>query len=420
VRHLTRIRISAATRGVLLLVPTVFAYGVDMRPFAEEGYWSSVSGKVSFGLTFVGPACAVCGAWEAGRLRRARVFAWAPARGRLRVTVDALVPVLLLGLAGVIAGLVAAWPAVAGAPGGPNPLIALTWGMVIVGHTAWGFLLGHFLIAPAAIPTAAMTAYVWMAYPATLSNPWVRHLNGVSLESCCALDQEPSTRVVAGVCVLAAGSVLAVSIAVAGPRRAATYAIASAVVAVSGVGGALSVHTMGTEAVQTRDNGGTCSGTAPRVCLWPEQGDGARGIGDRLRTSHAALVAAGIDLPGTLTTTDPPAPDRLRLWLTAHPTGQEAVMALAAAMLPAGPPECARQGRPYAAYAAYAPTLAWLGLTAGAAPGAETDRIQPRDWQLAAHVREFATAQQLAWYTTNRDALATCGVPAALDPTGTP
>jgi hypothetical protein len=417
-RYTTRARTSAATFALFLLLPTVFVYSVDLQQWVTRGYWASVSGQMSFGLTFIAPACGAAAAWEAGRLRRARVFGWAPARHPLRVVLNAVSTVFLLGAAGLVAGLVALWPTLSGAPGGPNVAIAATWFAVITGHIAWGFLLGHFLPLPWAFPLAAAGGYVWMAYPGTLANPWIRHLNGRSLDGCCRLDQAPSMRVVVGVCLLAIGFAVAVAVMVAGASRVATFATALAVFAATAFGSILLVRTMGTEPVEDRASDLACSGTAPRICLWPEQGGRSDLIRAQLRTSYNSLAAVGIPLPPTLSSA------RHRdnsLWVPfrAEPSRQDVVMGLAGSLLPGGPPECAFRGGKFIGFAGFGPTLAWLALTTGANPVVVPGRLDQQHWELAARIRTLPAPEQVAWYSANREALTTCGrspapLPAAL------
>jgi len=406
-RFRTRLRTSAATIALILLLPTVFIYGVDLQQWVIPGYWASASGQVSFGLTFIAPTCGACAAWEAYRLRKGGIFGWSAVRHPLRIAWDSVVIVVLLGVAGLISGIVAIWPAVSGAPSGPSPLIALTWISVILGHTAWGFILGHFFPLPIAFPTAAAAGYVWMAYPATLEQAWPRHLNGRSLDSCCGLFQEPSARVVAGVCVLAIGFLVAVAAIVAGGARVRTFAIAFTVFASAATGGFLLVRPMGTEAVQNRSSGLTCSGAAPRICLWPEQAKNSTLIRNQLRTSYGVLTGAGIPLPATLSSGRY---GKNSLWVrfAAKPTRQEVVMGFAGSLLPGGPPACARNA-PYDGFEAYGPSLAWLGLLLDAKPIPQPGRLSPYDWALADRIRTLPLDQQLSWYTTNRQALVTCG-----------
>ncbi|MYW04921.1 hypothetical protein [Streptomyces sp. SID3343] len=403
-RYGTRARTSAATFALFLLLPTVFVYSVDLQQWTTRGYWASVSGQLSFGLRFIGPACAACAAWEAARLRRGRVFTWAPARHPLRIALDSLSTVYFLGLAGLLAGLAALWPTISGAPGGPDPAIAATWLAVIAGHAAWGYLLGSFLTLPVAFPLAAVTTYVWMAYPGTLSNPWIRHLNGGDFDGCCRLDQAPSLRVVAGVCLLAVGVV------VAGGPKVAALATALAVFAVAATGGVLFVRTVGTGPVQDRAFDPSCVGTAPRVCLWPEQSRRGELIRDRLRASYGLLVAVGVSLPPTLTSARH-RDDSLWVPLRAEPTRQDVVLGLAESLLPGGPPECAFRGEKFGGFSGHGPTLAWLALTAGADPVVVPGRLDRQHWEFAARVRTLPAPEQVAWYSANREALTTCGRP---------
>ncbi|TDC23618.1 hypothetical protein E1265_12215 [Streptomyces sp. 8K308] len=117
-------------------------------------------------------------AWESGRLRRDGVWTLAPARHRLRVAADVLLPVILL--AWLVTTVVVAMALIRQgiAPSLPSlvlPALAMT---VSLAHAVIGFVVG--LVAPRLIAAPLLAVGVFYAVAASWSYEpfWLRHVSG--------------------------------------------------------------------------------------------------------------------------------------------------------------------------------------------------------------------------------------------------
>ena len=412
----TQLRTSLAAWLSLPLICGIVLYAQgDLVQWATTGYWESASGKAAYLLFMIAPAAALAGAWEGGRIRRARVAGWAPARSQLRIATAHLLPVFAMVAVGVTAAFAATASTALGAPGFPDPWMILLCLAVGCSHAVLGYAAGLLLPVPVSLPLCLAVSYVWTAYTGTVEPLWLRYLTGMYLDDCCALDQVPKTGVLVSPVVMALGLATAGGLLIAARRR--LPAALGAVVAVA-VGFALAawpVHHLGADPTRAR-TGTQCAGTGPQICLWPEQQRAADRIRLTVRTGYARLAAAGLHLPDIVKASDDARQHgALTLLASTSPTTQEITDDLSQAILPADPPACS-EDTPYPGNAAYGPLQAWLDLAQGGTGQLLAGEVTATDIQLAEHVRALPRDEQLSWFAADMNSLTHCDTPMAILP----
>ena len=392
----------------------LYAQG-NLVQWATTGYWQSASGKATYLLFMIAPAAALTGAWEGGRIRRARVTGRAPVRSGLRIAFAHLLPVFAMVAVGVTTAFAATASTARGAPGFPNPWMVLLCLAVGCSHAVLGYALGLLLPVPVSLPLCLAASYVWTAYVGTVEPLWLRYLTGMYLDDCCALDQVPATGALVAPVVMALGLAAAGGLLIVVRRRLAAALGAVAAVAVGFALAVWPVHHLGASPTQTR-TGTRCAGTAPRVCLWPEQQQAADLIRLTVHTGYARLAAAGVRLPDTVKASDDARQQgALTLLASTNPTRQEITDDLSQAILPADSPLCS-EDTPYPGNAAYGPLQAWLDLVQGGAGQLLAGEVTAADVQLAERVRTLPRAEQLSWFAVDMHALTSCNTPLAVLP----
>ncbi|WP_062008236.1 DUF7224 domain-containing protein [Streptomyces hygroscopicus] len=405
----TLVRVSSGTRLLPLLAGfIVIALGDNLSEWVTPHYWLSATGTASLALSFVGPACAGAGAWEGSRLRRARISDQNAVRSPLAIAFPLLLPVFVMGVAGMTAALLVSAAAADVGLGMPNTGILAVEAVLLAANTLVGFILGRQWAPIIAVPATLIASFIANAYPASWSIVWIRHLVGGGLQDCCGLDQ--SLDVWALVSAGAFGTAVCLSAAVLIQYRKATPAVIAAAALLAGgfAGGAASAHGIGADPVTSRPAGDLmCDHGQPRICLWPEMDHQASMIRTASRKAVAKLRQAGVAVPTTLTMADRPGPGETRLAIGPGISDAGVPTGVAAGLLPDSP-ACAANGEPSPATDAYGPVGAWLSLTAGASPRTLTIRVAPSELALAQHVLKQPRQTQLAWYERNTRAMRSC------------
>ncbi|MFD5392054.1 hypothetical protein ACFWMG_45485 [Streptomyces sp. NPDC127074] len=407
----TIVRVSSGTRLLPFLAGfIVIALDDNLSEWVTPHYWLSATGTASLALSFVGPACAGAGAWEGSRLRRARISDQNAVRSPLAIAFPLLLPVFVMGVAGMTAALLVSAAAADVGFGMPNPGILAVEAVLLAANTLVGFVLGRVWAPIIAVPVTLIASFVANAYPVSWSVVWIRHLVGGGLEDCCDLDQSlDAWALVSGG---AFGTAVCLSAAVLIQYRKTAPAIVAAAALLAGgvAGGAASAHGMGADPVTSRPVGDlVCDHGQPRICLWPEMNQEADIVRTESRKAVAKLRHAGVPVPATLTMADRPGSDETKLAIGPGISAAGVPTGVAAGLLPPDP-ACSDNGEPYPAADAYGPVGAWLSLTAGASPRTLTNRVAPPELALAQHVLKQSRQAQLAWYERNNRAMQACNV----------
>jgi hypothetical protein len=406
------LRSSPATYALPLLIGFILIpLHQDLSTWLTAHYWPSATGGASLALRFVGPACAAVAAWEGARLARGRSFHQAPARSPLAIAAPALLPVVIMGAAGMATALVASAAAADVGAGLPDFGVLAVGGVLLLANTLVGFIAGRVLHPLIAVPLVLISSYIVNDYPATFDIPWLRYLVGEGLDSCCAVDEVLDTRALVSAGVFATAVCLAAAVLI--QRRGERLALFCALALLAGGTGLgwYSARNVGYEAVRARPSDSLiCDGSQPQICLWPELGDRADMVRSQARKTVARLQNAGIQVPGTLTMAAKPGPMASKLGISSDTDAAHVPSGVASGLLPTEAPACARQGKAYPGEVAYGPVAAWLYTIAGEPSGTVAGRFGDKDTALAQAILKQPRGIQLIWYQRNMKALLSCGV----------
>ncbi|WP_274917592.1 DUF7224 domain-containing protein [Streptomyces sp. WZ-12] len=405
----TILRSSSATWLAPLLAAFIAVLlSKDLTANVTSGYWPSALGSATFALHFVAPACATAGAWEGARCTRGAVTHWAPTRSGLGVALPLLLPVFALGAIGM--AVASALTISEGHPSGGMPPVGMVavWLIVLAAHSFAGFLLGKRLPLVIGAPLALLLSFVLTAYPAALEPLWLRHMVTGGMTACCTLDQTPSWQAASSALVLALGVIAAGVAALTARTRRARIILASSAAAVGLISSGWLAYGLPADPVNARSAEQLrCAGEQPRICLWPEVSDTTM-VRENAADALHRLQQTGLTVPTELTM-DSNSPRRgavfMGAWVNATPS--QVRTAVAGALLTSNPPACA-ESQQFPGGDAYAPTAAWLSLTAGADAQEVAGRFGPQDSAVATRVRKAPLDQQLAWFKHNNRALNDC------------
>ncbi|MER7108386.1 DUF7224 domain-containing protein [Streptomyces sp. NPDC000229] len=405
-RVVTMLRTSPALWLATVLIPVLVWIGTQNTDSVIAS-WTSVSAQSTFVLGFVNAACGAAAAWEAARLRQGNVLALAPARSPLAIALTHLLPVAVLGLAGIIASLAVHAVAVPPSQGYPSLGILGTAYVVVLSHMALGWLVGSRM--PRILGAACMLlfGYVWGFWPAALgSMAWLRHLNGQGFIECCGLDAAPSTRSMAATVTLAVG-LIAAAVLTATFRQRSRRVLASlgtfGIALVVSLTLAIPLDFDGDEPRDTALR--KCTGTAPAVCLWPEQSSRQEEIARWARQATQRLKTVNVTPASQIEFGE------------VRPSESSVLSNVATSPLPSEPPACALSpGAKYPGSEAATVIYAWLALTGGVPEADLRSRWSPQAVALAQQVKQLPPDTQHLWYERNMRAVRDCSVKPALAP----
>ncbi|MCX2968603.1 MULTISPECIES: DUF7224 domain-containing protein [Streptomyces] len=392
--------------AALLLLPGLVWFGAQNTESTIPS-WESVTAQSTIVLGFVTAVCGACAAWEGARLESARIADWAAVRSPLRIALEHLAPVALLGLAGLLAALATYFSTGAPTVGYPDPGILGAAYLAVLAHVAVGYLVGRKLTRLLGTAVMLVVGYLWGFWPAALASPaWLRHLNGQGVGECCTLGREASPRSLAATAVFSLALITAALVALVLDKGRLRTAVAGVLgVAVAGVSVALAAP-LRFDGTQPRDRSALeCTGSAPQVCLWPEQQEHRQTFLAAAAKTKQRLETVGVRLPA-----------RIEYSMT-DPRDTEVRAATATSVLPGRPPACS-QG-PHAQYPGYEAAgvlYAWLALSAGMPASELSAQWPPEEVTLAQSVRELPAGAQAAWYKRTMQSVRDCAVEPELSP----
>ncbi|WP_330288821.1 DUF7224 domain-containing protein [Streptomyces sp. NBC_00576] len=422
---------SAVLAAPLLLVIVALYVSSDYVAGDLDGYWTAATAKAVSALIFIAPVTAACAAWEAGRIRRARIGDGTPTRNGWQIAVAALTPVVLLGFLALAAALAVARLHMESAPGWPDARIIASAGLIVCAHVVVGYAVGMWLPAVAAVPVVLIGDYLWNVYPPALEPLWLRHLTRPA-SGCCMNTSAVDPAGIVGPALVAVG-LAAVAVAAATlsrhtPRLGtlpgfvpyAGAALALAVAAATTTASVGLVDGLGPDAIRTRpaselvcaDSRGT------RVCVWPEHEPRLAETARAVSTAAERLRLVGVTSPDVITESlqqPEPGQTHQRQWTVTvrqDPgfTSQDIVTGLvsdltvtlvdsphdensAHANCPADPATAAQR-----AYDAEDELRSWLAVRAGMTPQDARLRTDPRIWAPVGHVLDSPLGNQKDWY----------------------
>lgn len=418
-------RANAAVPAAPVLLGIVALYvSSDYVAGDLDGYWTAATAKAAFALIFIAPVTAACAAWEAGRLRRARIGDGTPTRNAWQIAAAALAPVVLLGLLALAAALAVARLGMESAPGWPDARILASAAVVLCAHILVGYAVGVWLPAVAAVPVVLVGDYLWNVYPPAMEPLWLRHLT-LPATGCCMNTAAVAPPGIAAPTLVAVGlAALAVAAAALSRRTprlgglpgSAPYlggALAVVVALATASEGVRLVDGLGPDAIRARpvselvcaDSRGT------RVCVWPEHAPRLHETARVVGTAVERLRLVGVASPDVVTEGSPhPGPKRWTVTVRQDPgfTGQDIVTSLVSdltgilvsgphagsrANCPAGPATAAQK-----AFDAHDQLTAWLSVRAGVSTRKVRDSVDPRTWEPVGRVLDAGLSSQKAWY----------------------
>jgi hypothetical protein len=296
---------------------------------STTGSWNDLFIESAAGLQLALPAVAALAAIQGHRYSKAQSLT---IRIRLTRMMNQTWP-LLITLAVAWSGSLFAGLIVAGVPltADGNALIPLALLSMSVGTIAVGYAVGAVIHPILAVPSLLGCVFWWFLTPTWVGNHPLQwsNITGYNLFSYppgLESTAVPQALLVVPIASLVAvlASVIVVACRVATARRLVAAAVTAALIA-SGI--FLSpplLKFVGGNLTATRSAAGLlCSGSAPRVCLWPEQqaqaGAAARAV---LTSAYNRATAAGLVEPATISAvvSDPAPIARTGILATASPS----------------------------------------------------------------------------------------------------
>ncbi|MGW7291490.1 DUF7224 domain-containing protein [Streptomyces xiamenensis] len=406
-RFLTSLRISSVAWALLPTLLVSWIMTEDRSRFATEGYGAAAATSALEAIFVPAAACAGCAAWEAWRLRRAGIWRLPHGRGRYLIAANALAPVAFLGAAALLVSLACAWVEVRALPDLASVPMLLTGVLVLVSHSAIGFLLGSLLPGLLSAPLMLLASYLWMGLPGAMEPP-LRHLNGLPTGSVWVTESF-------AVGSWAAPGLLALGL-IAGAMAAVAPVLRGVVVRALAAAGCVTAAALGAYAIVAdweyspptvpRAVTPVCAGEAPAVCVPPEFRaalPGARKAADEV---VPLLASAGFTVPERIVMQSDRAPLPENTWLFhSAPVLTEAAHreSIAFSPLPVVP-RCAFDMTTDWETGQLA--RAWLWLTAGAPP--TYSRYEEETLAVAEEIRRLPVAEQQEWFQGLEEPLTTC------------
>lgn len=261
ISHLIREPIIPAAPLAALLVAFHFTTApIEASVYTVRGWAWGVSA-----VFIVGPVAGACAAIIIGRLRDAGIFerTWERSRGTIIVQ-SLMVTVTVSFLLLVVFGLSQAGLSL------PDWRILVAGFFGLIQIMSLGTILGYIIPTAIAAPLTLLVGYLWMVLPATVENPWIRHLSG-HWPTCCAVDQVPSLDALHGVGLLAlSGIVLTVSILA--NRRTPVRLIGVGVAGILIANAISSASALGYDPIEARTTDLVCSDIdhSTSLCMYPE------------------------------------------------------------------------------------------------------------------------------------------------------
>lgn len=413
----------AAWLSVPLVLLAVLYVRTYILRWMVDPYATGLSSQAATTLGLIAPICAGLGAWEAGRIRRSRAWA-APLVRRKGVAIAWLVgPPIVVGVAAVVAGMLAVLVANGLLLPDPRPVLVVT--AVITAHTLAGFALGTWLATVVAVPTAIIVSFTWQVMVRVLDPLWTHLLTGQALERCCGASDDIAPEAIWAPVAAAAGIAVAARLAITARSVPGAVAMAAVPLLIGLVAASAIAQGRpdGASHVDRSEAALVCSdgATGPRVCIWPEHEPRLPEAVMLAEQATSAWQRFGLEVPSELTESMrvDESRDTLRFVLSSAASSDDVIGGLAYEMVP---PWIECTGLP-AAQLAPDYLEAWYAAAAGMSPSGLEARFSgvsfgtfPDILELVSAVRALPVRQQRAWVEHNDWAARACDREPDLDP----
>ncbi|MEZ7004175.1 hypothetical protein [Streptomyces sp. AD55] len=408
-RFLTALRASSAKWAALLLLPATWFLVIEWARFAERGFGTAVAEAAAFPVFAVAAVCSACAAWEAGRLRRSQVWGLAPVRGRLRIATDAMVPVLVLAVAALAVGLLAASVDLGTPPDSAGMLPLASGALVALSYAVLGFGVGSVTPRVVGAPLMLVGVYVWMTVPASSNVMWVRHLSGMQITSSTVTDSVAPTAFAAPV-LLSASAAAGLMLLVSGAGGRGLRAVPAVCCAVAGsLTAYLLVADWGPDAPTTPRTGATvCARSGPRICVPREYAADIPRVHRTATDVLARLETVGLRRPLTLALVSGDAAVSPTTWrFDPHPDQDDTALrsVIAWSAMP-DVPDCFAHDDGYTG--SDEEIRAWLLLVSGIGEEQVSSAMDATRVHVAAKALDLPPAAQVDWFRATVTALRSC------------
>lgn len=263
---------------------------------AQYRTWSSALMGLTQASLLSSSVMGAWAAWQGWRLRSGDVRGVPAVRGPLAILGHWFLPGWVTCAILPLASLVSVAPLM----GQPHPtdfLLVLVATLQLLAACGGGAALGLALPRPVALPLAVLLPFLATALPESFSDVRWRHMAGMH-GSCCSVDRQIDPRAIALPLVLYLTVNLGLAVLMAS-RTAAPKVLAVALVTLTSAG----VHHA---AGPLQDVDGqqdrlvselVCTGSHPRICLWPEQESQRPAVNQTARALVGVVSSTGIPAP---------------------------------------------------------------------------------------------------------------------------
>ncbi|MFE6763387.1 hypothetical protein [Streptomyces sp. NPDC057689] len=367
---------------------------------------------VSVALRIAALGLALVAAWDAGRLRRARIAAAPSSRHLLRIVVDALAPTLALVIISWVASLLLVISYLGGPAPGLHDTVPVVRSLAIpFSAVAVGFLLGFSLPPVIARPLAVVITALWVFVAYTLGVPWLRAISGFDMTLPTYTDVVDRAYLMAPA-ILALGLLLGL-VAFSLLSRPALRAAAVACCVLAGFAASyplVSDAPRYADPTVPRTWATTCERTAPVICVPSEFADDIPELHSSAEHALPRLREVGFTPPRKLAfvSEDLPLPrGTWRTYLQKPVTEHRSRAIYVSALVPSGLHDCPDLPDDYV-YPARGAAFAWVGLTVGMSEEEAARSYGPSGVYRARWVRSFPKAKQYTWYKQELRYLNSC------------
>ncbi len=371
-------------------------------------YWQSAGYAAVAPFVLSGPVLAGWAAFAAWRATKAQLDMTSVRDGAIvlgRWLAGPLTAVCAIWLATATSVLVQAFGVASVASVSP---LAVNVPITGVGIVAFGYVVGRALPIIAAVPLVAVAVYLAFVVPLSLGEGEFapRHIIGFHV-NCCFIDTEPAAVGIAAPALFWGAIAVAGLVTAAYIRRIwvpATVTITAATVMFAAL--TPLVAALDVDASQPRpEQLLRCTGTAPRLCLWPEHETARTTMQTAVTKVARGLTAVGAILPEEATEKYPAA------WTVVSNedfTPQQALWSAAAGLASEPLPACARASGEWP-MGQYQPAMAaWVAFRAGVGDDDVEASLSAEDVAEARRVLAKQPAEQALWFNTNKAQLPGC------------
>ncbi|MFF9352728.1 hypothetical protein [Streptomyces sp. NPDC014734] len=322
---------------------------------------------------------------------------------------DAMVPVLVLAVAAMGVGLLAASVDLGTLPDGAGMLPLMSGALVVLSYAVLGFGVGSVTPRVIGAPLMLLGVYLWMTVPASSNVMWIRHLPGMQITSSTVTDSVETTAFAAPV-LFSASLAIGLVLLVSGAGRRALRGVSAVCCAVAGLLTAyLLVADWGPGAPTTPRTGATvCKQSRPEICVPREYAADIPRVHRTATDVLTRLEASGLNRPRTLALVSRDSAVSPTTWrFDPHPDQDDAALrgAIAWSAMP-DLPDCFAHDDGYTG--SDEEIRAWLLLVAGIDEEKAASAMDAKRVRAAAEALDLPADAQVKWFHATIAALKSC------------